>query len=46
MKVFKSEIGEHPFLRSERNTRALGILRGTTCGWDYTESFVLLKEIQ
>ncbi|MBT5399319.1 PIG-L family deacetylase, partial [bacterium] len=46
MKVYESEIGEHPFPRSERNIRALGTLRGATCGCDYAESFVLLKEIQ
>jgi len=46
MKVFENEIGEHPFPRSERNIRALGTLRGATCGCDYAESFVLLKEIQ
>ena len=46
MKVYESEIGEHPFPRSERNIWALGTLRGATCGCDYAESFVLLKEIQ
>ena len=45
MKVFENEIGEHPFPRSERNIRALGTLRGATCGCDYAESFMLLKEI-
>ena len=45
MNVFESEIGKHPFPRSERNLRALGTLRGATCGVEYAESFVLLKEI-
>jgi len=45
MKIFKSEIAEHPFPRSERNIRALGTLRGATVGCEYAESFVLLKEI-
>ena len=45
MKVFESEISEHPFPRSERNLRALATLRGATCGYEYAESFVLLKEI-
>ena len=45
MKVFESEMGEHPFPRSERNIRALGALRGTTFGCNHVESFVLLKEI-
>ena len=45
MKVFESEIAEHPFPRSERNLRALSTIRGATCGCEYAESFVLLKEI-
>lgn len=45
MRIFKSEMAEHPFPRSERNIRALGTLRGATCGVEYAESFVLLKEI-
>ncbi|MBE8585595.1 PIG-L family deacetylase [Campylobacter concisus] len=32
MKIFKSEIGEHPFPRSERNLRALATLRGQLVG--------------
>ena len=46
MKVFESEIGKHPFPRSERNIRVLGTSRDATCGCDYAESFVLLKEIR
>jgi len=45
MKVFKSEMAEHPFPRSERNLRALATLRGATCGCWFAESFMLLKEI-
>ena len=45
MKVFESEIAPHPFPRSERNLRALATFRGATCGYEYAESFVLLKEI-
>ncbi len=45
MKIFESEISEHPFPRSERNLRALATLRGATAGCEYAESFVLLKEI-
>jgi len=45
MKIFKSEIAEHPFPRSEKNLRALSTLRGATSGCEYAESFVLLKEI-
>lgn len=46
MKVFESEIAEHPFPRSIRNLKALATLRGATCGYEYAESFVLLKEIK
>jgi len=46
MKIFESELGEHPFPRSERNLRALATLRGATAGCEYAESFVLLKEVQ
>ena len=45
MKIFKSEVAEHPFPRSEKNLRALAALRGATCGCEYAESFMLLKEI-
>ena len=46
MKVFESEMGEHPFPRSERNLLALATLRGATAGCEYAESFMLLKEIR
>lgn len=45
MKIFESEIAEHPFPRSERNLKALVAFRGATCGCEYAESFLLLKEI-
>lgn len=45
MKIFESEINSHPFPRSEKNLDALATLRGATCGVEYAESFVLLKEI-
>ncbi|BBN80416.1 GlcNAc-PI de-N-acetylase [Pseudoalteromonas sp. A25] len=46
MKVFKSEMGPHPFPRSERNIEALATYRGATAGCEYAESFMLLKEIK
>ena len=46
MKVFESEIGEHPFPRSERNIRALATFRGASSNCNYAESFILLKEIK
>lgn len=45
MKIFESEITNHPFPRSEKNLRALATLRGATSGCEYAESFILLKEI-
>lgn len=45
MRVFESEIAEHPFPRSERNIKALATLRGATSGCEHAESFMLIKEI-
>ena len=45
MKIYKGEMGIHPFPRSERNIKALATYRGATSGCDYAESFMLLKEI-
>ena len=45
MKLYKREMAEHPFPRSEQNMRALATLRGATAGCEYAESFMLLKEI-
>jgi len=45
MNVFESEIGKHPFPRSERNLKALATLRGAAADCEYAESFMLLKEI-
>lgn len=44
MKIYKSEIGEHPFPRSEKNIRALATYRGASAGFNYAESFILIKE--
>ena len=45
MKIYKSEVGEHPFPRSEKNIKALAVNRGAMSNCEYAESFVLLKEI-
>lgn len=45
MKIYKSELAEHPFPRSEKNIKALATFRGASCGCEYAESFMLLKEI-
>lgn len=45
MKVFESEIGEHPFPRSLRNIEALATFRGATAGCEYAEAFQVVKII-
>ena len=45
MKIFKSELGEHPFPRSLEGIRALAVYRGAASGFKYAESFMLLKDI-
>lgn len=45
MKIYKSEIGDHPFPRSEKNIKALATFRGAIAGVKYAESFQLLKFI-
>ena len=46
MKLYQSELGTHPFPRSEDNIKALATYRGATAGCRYAESFMLLKEIK
>lgn len=45
MKVYESEIGEHPFPRSIRNSEALAVFRGASVGVEYAEAFQLIKFI-
>ncbi len=45
MKVYGSELGEHPFPRSTRNIEALAVFRGASSGVKYAEAFCLLKSI-
>ena len=45
MKIYESEIGLHPFPRSEANIEALAMYRGSIAGFKYAESFMLLREI-
>lgn len=44
MKIFESEIGDHPFPRSIKNIEALASFRGATVNCEYAESFICLKE--
>ena len=46
MRVYKSELGSPPFPRSEQNIEALATFRGATAGCNYSEAFMLLKEIK
>lgn len=46
MKVYKSEIGTHPFPRSPKNIKALATFRGANAGLKYAEGFMVLKEIR
>ena len=46
MKIYKDELGEHPFPRNEKNMKALAIYRGATSGCKYAEAFVLIKGIK
>ncbi|NQT06204.1 MAG: PIG-L family deacetylase [Candidatus Omnitrophica bacterium] len=45
MKIFKNEIGRHPFPRSVKNIKTLATFRGATAGFKYAESFMVLKEL-
>ena len=45
LKIFKSEIREHPFPRSIRCIKSLANLRGAFAGSEYAESFMCIKEI-
>ncbi len=45
MKIYKSEMGQHPFPRSEDNIRALATFRGATINAKAAEAFMLLKAI-
>lgn len=45
MKIYKTEMGKHPFPRNLNNIKALAHLRGSSAGCPYAESFMLLKQI-
>ena len=45
MRIYKSEMGEHPFPRSERNIVALATYRGAYAGVEYAEAFQLILKI-
>lgn len=45
MRIYKGELGQHPFPRSPENIKALAVFRGAAAGVMYGEAFMLLKEI-
>ena len=45
MKIYKSEIGKHPFPRSEISIKSLATIRGISANCDYAEGFISIKEI-
>lgn len=45
MKIYESEIDEHPFPRSLQNIKALATFRGASVGVVYAEAFQLIKYI-
>ncbi len=45
MRIYQSELGDHPFPRSERNIGALATYRGASVGVEYAEAFQLIKFI-
>jgi LmbE family N-acetylglucosaminyl deacetylase len=46
VKIYKSEIDEFPFPRSDSALRALSIVRGSQSGFKAAEGFMLLKELK
>ncbi len=46
MKIYDSELGDHPFPRSLRNLEALATFRGASIGVEYAEAFQLIKYIE
>ena len=44
MKIYKSELKNHPFPRSRESITSLAIIRGSESGYKYAEAFKLLLE--
>jgi LmbE family N-acetylglucosaminyl deacetylase len=45
MQIYISELGEHPFPRSNKNIESLAIFRGASVGVNYAEAFQVIKII-
>ncbi len=46
MRIYKSQLGLHPFPRSIKGIKSLAAIRGVQAGCKFAEGFMLLKEIQ
>ena len=46
MKIYKSEMGEFPFPRSEKTIRCLAAFQGSQSGFEASEAFELVYEIR
>jgi len=46
MKIYKNEMGKHPFPRSEKSIKSLSILRGSQSNFKFAESFELIFDKQ
>ena len=46
LEIYKSELMKHPFPRSIKAVKALSLLRGSECGYEAAESFMILKKIK
>jgi LmbE family N-acetylglucosaminyl deacetylase len=45
LKVYESEFNEFPFPRSEHMLRSLAAFRGSSCGVDAAEAFMIMREV-
>lgn len=45
VKIYDTELGEHPFPRSIANIKALATMRGAAAGVEYAEAFRMIKYI-
>lgn len=45
VKIYDTELGEHPFPRSIANIKALATMRGAVAGVEYAEAFRMIKYI-
>lgn len=45
MKIYATEMKNHPLPRGEKNIRALATFSGAQCGAEYAEGFMILRDI-